>query len=112
MSCSVRFALSWSTWRRAVSSALCFEASWAWSSASCCSSSGDIDHSEYLTRLHVVTDIDANVGQISGDFGEQIRLFERCERRVGLQPPGNRDAARMHADVARIWIAGLRSAKR
>jgi hypothetical protein len=44
----------------------------------------------------VITDIDANVGQISGDFGEEIRLFERCERRVGLQPLRHREAARMH----------------
>jgi len=52
----------------------------------------------------VITDIDANVGQISGDFGEEIRLFERCERCVGLQPLSNRDAARMHDLDARAAI--------
>ena len=30
----------------------------------------DIDHREHLTRLHVIADVDANVGQVSGDFGE------------------------------------------
>ena len=44
----------------------------------------------------MITDIDANVGQISGDFGVEIRLFEPCERRIGLQPLSNHDAARMH----------------
>jgi hypothetical protein len=48
-----------------------------------------------LTRFHVITDIDANGGQISGDFGEEIRLFEPCEHRVGLQPLNHCAAARM-----------------
>ena len=44
----------------------------------------------------MIADVDANIGQISGDFGEEVRLFERCERRVGLQPLSNRDSAGMH----------------
>ena len=57
---------------------------------------GNVDHREHLTRLNVIADIDANIGQISGDFGEEIRFLEGFKRGVGLQPLSHRDAARMH----------------
>ena len=47
---------------------------------------GDLGHREHLTRLHVIPDLDANIGQVPGDFGEEISLLEGCERGVGLQP--------------------------
>jgi hypothetical protein len=50
---------------------------------------------EHLTRLHVIADINANVGQVTGDLSEEIRFLERFERGVGLQPLCNRDATRM-----------------
>ena len=57
---------------------------------------GDVDHREHLTRLHVIADIDANIGQISGDFGEEVRLLEGFEGGVGLETLCHRDAARTH----------------
>jgi hypothetical protein len=44
----------------------------------------------------VIPDVDANIGQVPGDFGEEIRLLEGFERGVGFQPLSRRDAARMH----------------
>jgi hypothetical protein len=44
----------------------------------------------------VIADVDASIGQVPGDFGEEIRLLEGCERGVGLQPLSHRAAARMH----------------
>ena len=44
----------------------------------------------------MIADIDANIGQVSGDFGEEIRFLEGFERSVGLQPLSHRDAVRMH----------------
>ena len=57
---------------------------------------GDVDHREHLTRFHVVADINANIGQVSGDFGEEIRLLESGEGGIGLQPLSHREAPRMH----------------
>ena len=57
---------------------------------------GNVDHREHLTRLHVIADIDANIGQVSGDFGEEIRFLKGFEGGVGLETLSHRDAARMH----------------
>ena len=57
---------------------------------------GDIDHCKHLTRFHVITDIDANVRQISGDFGEEIRRLESLQRGIGLQPLSHCHAARIY----------------
>jgi hypothetical protein len=57
---------------------------------------GDGDHREHLTRLHVIADIDANIGQVPGDIGEDIRFFKGFEGGVGLETLGHGDAARTH----------------
>jgi hypothetical protein len=57
---------------------------------------GDVDHREHLTRLHMITDIDANIRQISGDFGEEIRFLKGFEGGVGLEMLSHRDAERPH----------------
>jgi hypothetical protein len=56
---------------------------------------GDLGHREHSTRLHVIAEVDANIGQVSGDFGEEIRLLEGGERGVGFQPLTHCAAARM-----------------
>ena len=57
---------------------------------------GNVDHREHLARLHVIADIDANIGQVSGDFGEQVRFLKGFEGGVGLETLGHRGAARTH----------------
>jgi hypothetical protein len=57
---------------------------------------GNVDHRQHLTCLDVIADIDANIGQVSGDFGEEVRFFEGFEAGVGLETSCRRDAARTH----------------
>jgi hypothetical protein len=40
---------------------------------------GNVDHRKHLTRLHVIADVDANIGQVSGHFGEEIRRLKSFE---------------------------------
>jgi len=56
---------------------------------------GDVYNREHLTRLHVIADINANIGQVAGDLSEEIGFLEGCERCVGLQPLYHREAARI-----------------
>ena len=44
----------------------------------------------------MIADIDANVGQISGDFGEEIRLLKSFKGSIGLETLSYREAAGMH----------------
>jgi hypothetical protein len=44
----------------------------------------------------VIADIDANIRQVSGDFGEQVSFLKGFEGGVGLETLGHRGAARMH----------------
>src|SRR6476646_5123363 len=46
---------------------------------------GNVDHRQHLTRLNVIAEIDANIGQVSRDFGEEIRFLEGFEGGVGLE---------------------------
>ena len=57
---------------------------------------GNVDHREHLTRFHVIADVDANIRQVSGDFGEEVRFLKGFEGGVGLESLGHRGAARMH----------------
>ena len=86
----------WSSWRRALSSELCLDSSWAFGLGKLLLHFRNVDHREHLTRLHVIADVDANIGQVSGDFGEEIRFFEGFKGGVGFETLRHRDAARTH----------------
>ena len=57
---------------------------------------GKVNYREHLTRFHVIADVDANIRQVSGDLGEEVRFLKGFERGVGLETLGHRGAARMH----------------
>jgi hypothetical protein len=42
----------------------------------------------------VIPDVDANIRQVSGDLGKQVRLLESFEAGIGLETLGHRGAAR------------------
>jgi hypothetical protein len=44
----------------------------------------------------VIANVDPNIGQVSGDVGEEIRFFKGFEGRVGLEMLAHRDAARAY----------------
>src|SRR5258708_2698907 len=57
--------------------------------------SGDAYRRERVTRLHVIADINPNIGQVAGDLSEEIGHLEGFKRGVGLQPLYHGGTARM-----------------